>query len=344
MSLEIGQADLARDGDQIAKVVTDYLNPCADRRRFEWLYTGNPNGEAKVWLARDVDNKLVATAAAFPRRIYVGGNRYPAWVLGDFWVENSHRSLGPALQLQKRCLADLKTTGAALCYDFPNRNMLAIYRRLGLTASVEMIRFAKLLRVDRQVGRFIKSEILVRAVSAPLNKVLSVYGQKSFRSRELSFLLHEGMCREDFSRLAENIGSSLGACIDRSSEYLNWRYRMSPLYPYEIITAYRADVLVGYCVFYQSGQDGTIVDLFGYKEDAIVAGLIGAVENLLRARGVAVLSVPAAERHPFVPLLHTLGFAPRERTPVVSIISEPSLNLAGLNDKNWLLMAGDRDS
>src|SRR5262245_17906033 len=148
MSIEIVQADLARDGIQIAKALSDYLNPRADRSRFEWLYTGNPNGKAKVWIAWDNGNKLVATAAAFPRRIYAGGKKYVAWVLGDFCVDNSYRSLGPALQLQKRCLADLKTSGAAFSYDFPSHNMLAIYRRLGLNPSMEMIRFAKLLRID----------------------------------------------------------------------------------------------------------------------------------------------------------------------------------------------------
>jgi len=181
-------------------------------------------------------------------------------------------------------------------------------------------------------------------VSAPLNKVLAFYGQKTFCSRELIFSVHEGTCRPEFSELAGKIDSSLGICIDRSSDYLNWRYRINPLYSYEMITGRRSDVLVGYCVFYQAGQDATIVDLFGVKEDAVIEGLVRTVENVLRNRGVAVLSVPAAQKHPFVPLLRRLGFAPREKTPVMSIISHATLDYTQLHNSNWLLMAGDRDS
>jgi Acetyltransferase (GNAT) domain len=344
MSIEIVQADLARDGVQIAKALSDYLNPRADRTRFEWLYANNPNGKAKVWVAWDNGNKLVATAAAFPRRVYVGGEKYTAWVLGDFCVADSYRSLGPALDLQKKCLADLKNSDAAFCYDFPSRSMLAVYRRLGLTPSTEMIRFAKALKLNTKLAKVIKSRILVRAVSAPLNKLLAVYGRTKLSNQGVRFSVYEGSFGREFSRLAESLGSSLGICIDRSCDYLNWRYRLNPLYSYEVVTARRANHLVGYCVFYQGGQNGTIVDLFGDRDGAVIAGLIGTVENLLEGRGAEVLSIPVADRNPFVPLLRGIGFAQREKAPVIRIFSHASSDYRHAGNSDWLLMVGDRDS
>jgi hypothetical protein len=343
MSAKIIEADLDRDGAQIAKALSEYLNPLANGARFEWLYACNPHGRTKAWVALDDDGNLVATAAAFPRRVYIEGKKYEAWVLGDFCVQDSFRTIGPALQLQRKCLADLEAAGAAFCYDFPSRGMLAIYRRMGLAPSMEMIRFAKLLTVDRQIAKFVKSQYMARSISAPLNKLLDLYGTKNLADGTLTFSVHEGTCRDEFSHLAESIASSTGICIDRSAEYLNWRYRANSSYSYEIITARRAGVLVGYCVFYEAEQDATVVDLFGLKKDAVIAGLICAVEDHLKRRGVAVLSVPAAEKHPFVPLLRALGFAHREKSPIMTVISKPSLHNV-LCNSDWLLMAGDRDS
>jgi hypothetical protein len=214
---------------------------------------------------------------------------------------------------------------------------------MGLAPSMEMIRFAKLLTVDRQIAKFVKGQYLARAVSSPLNKLLDLYSTKNFNDGTITFSVHEGTCRDEFSHLVEDIAGTTGICIDRSAEYLNWRYRANSFYSYEIITARQAGVLVGYCVFYQAEQDATVVDLFGVKKDAVIAGLICAVQNHLKPRGVAVLSVPAAEKHPFVPLLRTLGFAHREKSPIMTIISKPSLHHV-LCNSNWLLMAGDRDS
>jgi hypothetical protein len=115
MSVGVRPADLERDKAVIVETLRCFLNPHSDNRRFEWLYRDNPFGEASVWLAYEgKPDHVVGVAGAFPRRLHMLGGQKLSWVLGDFCVSDEHRTLGPALMLQRACLAGLEKQGASL--------------------------------------------------------------------------------------------------------------------------------------------------------------------------------------------------------------------------------------
>src|SRR5258707_14285040 len=104
--ISIRPAALDADRKVLVETLARYLNPLSDERRFDWLYRENPHGQGRAWIACGPDNStIVGMAAAFPRRIWIGGAENVGWVLGDFCVSDQNRSLGPALQLQRACLA-----------------------------------------------------------------------------------------------------------------------------------------------------------------------------------------------------------------------------------------------
>src|SRR5438477_12335712 len=75
---------------------------------FQWLYRRKPEGQACAWVATDPDSKrIIGVAAAFPRRVYHLGQEARGYVLGDFCIDSTHRSLGLALALQRACLEGL---------------------------------------------------------------------------------------------------------------------------------------------------------------------------------------------------------------------------------------------
>ena len=127
-------------------------------------------------------------------------------------------------------------------------------------------------------------------------------------------------------------------CIDRSAEYLNWRYVYNPLSQYELLTARRGDSLLGYVVFHCETDDATLDDLFG-TNDEIIEWLLWAAIALLRKRRVTTLSAPTGEWHPWYPLMLRLGFRIREKSPIVIYGG-----LEGVVERAWLLMNGDRDN
>jgi Acetyltransferase (GNAT) domain len=345
MKIIVRQAHLEADKNLIVDTLYRNLTPLSDSRRFHWLYRNNPYAPPRVWFAIDADKSaVVGMASAFPRRIYVEGREVLGWVLGDFCINDQYRSLGPALQLQRACLAEVDSRTMAFCYDFPSSSMMAIYRRLGIQSCGRMVRLALPLRVDRKIGQFVKNAAVVRGLSVAGNLLMALSKPKPSDSRTLTVSPHSGNCGEEFSILARKMASRHGVCLQRSAEYLNWRYVSNPLYRYELLTARREGSLTAYAVFTHIGEDATLVDLFGDEAPSAISGLVSRVVDLLRERGVVTVSVPISESHPWLPLLQGLGFKPRETSPVVVYApyfpSEHSL-IEGIT---WFLMHGDRDS
>ena len=335
--LAIRPADLRADRDVLIRTLSRYLTPDSNARRFDWLYLENPAGPAKVWIAEGAQGPA-GVGAAFPRRLLVEGVETSACVLGDFCIAPEHRSLGPAIQLQRACLEPIHSGRVAAAYDFPSGGMMAVYRRLGIAQSTELIRLAKPLRADRTVARHVRSKAAARGLSAVANLALRLRDVSAREDANTSVDVHAGSCGDEFTELARRVSAGYGFCLFRSAEYLNWRFCANPLAQFEILTARRDARLVGYAVIAQHGEDGSILDLFGEIDERTVRCLVQRITDVMRERGAMTLSVPMTLIHPFCPMLSGMGFHPRESCPVVVVADRKEL--AGVR---WSLMAGDRD-
>lgn len=341
----VREANIEDDAHVIEDTLRRYLIPGADKERFNWLYTSGPHGSARAWLAVTSLGDVIGSAAAFPRKILIDGCEETAWVFGDFCLGERYRSLGPALQLQRACLKAADSAGVTFWYDFPSASMVAVYRRLGLSPSVKLLRMAKLLSVDRAVAKVVSSPFMRRAICRPVDRFLVLRDHLRGREWPARFSLHIEAFGEEFSRFANENRNLDGIVVRHDAEYLNWRYLRNPTYRYEVVVARTKGALVGYAIFFQTGGDATLVDLFSPGDVNILFGLLDWTVTYLRKRGVLVLSVPIVESHPFVGLLMNRGFMIRGSDAVV-IQSGRSLRDEGefQSKHRWLLMAGDRDS
>ncbi len=346
MGIVVRPANLDSDREVLIDTLGRYLTALSDGRRFDWLYRDNPHGPARVWIATDTESHaVVGLAAAFPRRLYVGEAVKLGCVLGDFCIHERYRSLGPALQLQRACLAEIDSGPFELCYDFPSKSMMAVYRRLGVEPRERLVRLAKPLRANREIPKRVKVQVVARGLSALTNLLLALRDFRFVDGRNWASSVHEGLCGEEFSALARQIGSRYGVCIQRSAEYLNWRYLAHPLRRHEMLTARVQGALVAYAVFTQTGEDAALVDLFGTNDLEILKGLVADVVAILRKRGVVTVSAPLLASHPWVALLCRLGFRAREESPVVTYgPARPSATQSMVESHKWFLMQGDRES
>ncbi len=345
MAITTVDADLSRDRELLIDTLSRFLTPLADVQRFDWLYKNNPEGVARTWLATDTETgRVVGTAAAFPRRCYLGQSKISAWVFGDFCFDAQYRSLGPALQLQRACLRVLESDSAVFSYDFPSASMLAVYKRLGFQVTMTMVRLARLLRVDRKVRNVINIPAAEQVISTAGNTLLRLVSANIVPDRSVELHHHQGLCGEEFTMLAEEQRGRNGMCIQRSAEYLNWRYVNNPLTQHKFLTARQHGILKGYAVWTQAGNDAFVVDLFGENNPAIVKGLLSEVASYLTERGVMTLSVWLNDSHPWLPWYSEMGFRSRESIPMVCIPGSGIGNLVSLRSAKWFLMQGDRDS
>ncbi len=326
-----------------------YLNPLADAPRFEWLYKRNPNGKVRAWLALDNDD-IIATAAVFPRRAYFNKIESLAWVLGDFCVSDRHRSLGPAVALQRALLQAADSSGVPISYDFPSAAMAAVYKRLKIEPFGQMVRMAKVLRVDKKLRDRIGYERLAKTVVPVGNAILEATAAVFQPSvdKTLKTSLQRSKCGSEFDALAERVGLGFDFCVRRSAEYLNWRYLENPYKKHELITVGRNGSLLGFLVFSQTGPDTEIVDVFGEDNVSVIGRLISEVVELLRRRGAMTISAELIASHPWIGLFKKFGFYSRETKPLMVYASDQARPL-GINNVEsshsaWFITGGDRDS
>lgn len=346
MRLVIREADLDTDGPAIIETLTRWLTPLYDETRFQWLYKNNPFGVARTWIATDsVGGTVVGLASAFPRRVYTGKEEETGWVLGDFCIAKPYRTLGPALQLQSCLVHEVHSGAIPFFYDFPSFSMMAVFRRLRIPQTGQLVRLAKPLRVDRKLKEALKAPLLIKALSLVGNMILRMTSGRRGVSDKYTLSLYEGLCGEEFSRLAQRLGGDYGVCVQRTAPYLNWRYLANPVLRHEILTARVDRALVGFAVFTQSGEDATIVDLVGGPEPGSLEALIGGCVDLLRRRGVTTIHAPLLETHPWVHLFENWGFRRRDAVPFVAYASPAFHSRYGHGRGfQWCLMHGDRDS
>lgn len=346
MKILVRQASLDSERHTIIEFLRRYLTPRSDEARFDWLYLNNPHGRAYVWVATQPDQSMpLGMAAAFPRRVLIQGRQIAGWVLGDFCISDEHRSLGPALQLQRACINGVDSGSAAFCYDFPSAGMMAVYRRLRIPETSALVRFAKPLRVDRKVTEFVKAPFLSRAISAAGNFVLRMSDGVSSPSREFEYALQQQHCGDEFTTLAQRVAGQWGMHIEHSAAYVNWRFLSNPLSRHEMLVARDRERVVGYVVFAGDREDATVIEMFGETDRAVVRGLVTALLKLLRERNIMTVSAPLSSSHPWAEMLQQHGFRRRESVPIV-IYRAPQFGCQfnGADEAAWWFASGDRDS
>ncbi len=342
MKIVVRPADLDADRDILTDLMLRYLTPMSDGARYDWLYRQNPDGPAQLWILTDSDTSaIVGSGGIVPRRMYVNGQESLCAILVDFWIHPEYRSLGPALQLQRACLAGIAAGPYALHYDFPKQSMVAVYRRLGIETSHWMVRLTKLLSLEGKLGWVAQIPLLGRSLIAATNGILRL--RDAGKGNRGTCIISEQRveCSDDFTQLARQVCSNHGVCVARTANYLNWRFRSHFHHRYEMLTARRNGSLMGYILLLQDADTVTIVDLFGVEDQTMKSDLVFAALEILRKRNVFSVNAPSLRSHAQTGLLCRLGFYPRESYPVV--ISAPR-GRAGLDGRNVFLMDGDRDS
>jgi hypothetical protein len=341
----VRQAEIEKERVSLTAFLMRCLSPDATDARYEWLYCKNPMGMARAWVACDADtHEIIGIASAFPRLFYSSGREALGYVLGDFCIDPHHRTLGPALALQRICLETLLGGEADYAYDFPSKAMRAVYHRLHIEPQERTIRFAKPLRADRRVGAKLGIRVVARGLAAVTNTGLQLLDVGLRPSGGSAIQLETRPCGEEFTQAALKWSLNMGVCVARTSAYLNWRYREHPQRRYETLTARQGGKLCGYLVYHRDAENSAIDDLLG-DNDAVRRDLVIEAISIARQQRAQTLSVPWLSAHPGRRLLESCGFRPRESSPVVLMTSVRTAPRAACQaTQAWYLTDGDRES
>ena len=295
MPVKVRAADLPSERDALLDVLRRNLRDFPHAKRFDWLYNRNPVGRGRSWFAcQQGTDKVVGVASVFPRALWLGEAVKICGQVGDFAVDSDHRSLGPALALQRATLEPVDQGSFAFCYDCPPHEQgMATFRRLKIEKSCDMHRYALPLRIEGWLQRVLG---LRGPLSVPIalagNWALKSLMRSSPRSDGVDISFHAGSFGEEFSSLDEEVGGSENTIRGRRrSEDLNWRYREDPLNDYRVLVARSAGRLLGFVIYTVSQHAAHIVDVFGKPSPNVALCLLEAAVEDARREGVQSVNV-----------------------------------------------------
>jgi hypothetical protein len=338
MKVTVREADPRNEREDLLRFLRSNLTLDIDEQRLEWLYFANPHGRARVWVLEDKDG-LVGAGAAIPRRVQAFGSQVAGCIFGDFCILPTYRTIGPALQLQRACMQAVDSGWTRLAYDLPSASMMAVYRRLGIRERASLVRMAKPLRVNRQARKHVNSGALARLVYGTGNAALKASDRIRSRNLEVETTLSVQPFSEEFDELRKRVTPiTKNWCIERSSDYLNWRFWEHPKTRYSIWTTHQQNRLEAYAITHTRHQAVQIADFFGTDSPGILESLLMTVVERARATHALTLSAFVLSGHPWQARLEALGFYAREASPVVTYGED----FSGTSPA-WLT-EGDRDS
>lgn len=307
-----------------------------EQARSEWLYARNPEGAAEILGLRQRDSGWVGMVALIPRRLWSDGIARRAAYPCDFYVHPKHRSLLPALALQRSARIRARETKSA-CYAIPNQNSLPIFRRLGADLILNRYRWVRPLQSRPFLAR--RNSGRLQGVSPCIDALGLAYDHlSSMLSRDISA---EWLTSIDdrFDTLwsqTPKAGLNVG---DRTAAYLRWRFMDEPGRRSLILGLFdrRTRRLLGYMVGSLSTCEFVIRDFLSVSRHGISVATLSHALIAIRETDASAVSVRITGQQVLYKALRAAGFWPRDP-------EKTFIQFGGeTNARRWYLTSADED-
>jgi hypothetical protein len=351
MGYRVTQVDPTTAEEAMIRLWAGNLGPAdGARERFRWAYLDPPHGEGRAFLLMHgpdaTREACVGCAGAVPRLFSARGRILRASLLVDMAVEKRHRTLFPALSLQ-RGVRDRCREASDFVYGSPNRFAASIFSRLGYAELGRLTRVARILQHTAYVQRVLPAPALARPVGRILDRLLSsLEWLRARRARAAARLEWLEDVDARFDGLWQGARAQWGVVGHRGSDALRWRYLRKPNGRCRLAAVLdrRTDALAAYAILEPTEHAVEIVDLFGLSP-AHLGLLLDLLIPALRAQGVPAVTMSLLAPERMRRLLASRGFRARQTRPVYTDIGQP---LRARNDtlpegEHWYLTEADCD-
>lgn len=316
------------------------LGPEATRHRYDWFYIQNPQGTACLNLLYGNDDSLVGSLGVGARQVLIDGVAHRGGVLVDFVVSPRHRSVFPALTLQRKG-REHALRSMDLIYGLPSPKAASVCKRLETQVGFELPRYARVLRFRSYLQR-----LLPAWLAAPGSWLIDALDRIRIGARLLSTPNYAEWVRDfdgSFDVLWEAFDKS-GQCIGvRDREFLRWRFGDQPGHTYDVLAIRngRDDSLRAYFVCDRSGEALAVADCLtiGSENEFVQSLLLLSLEA--RKLGMASVNIRITGRPALSRALLRAGFRVRS-SQVFFAVMDPSL-AARIAAHHWHLTRADED-
>ncbi len=224
-----------RSGDEpaILELFRDSFGSDLSLERWAWKYHHNPRGGPRISLAFSPDGELACQYCAYPVR-WRGlplASHADSHQVGDTMTRRSARAVGRGptslLARSARHFYLVNCRGRiAFNYGFNTGNIQKFSNRFLGVRQVEEVPYRELPPDKRLRSK--------RQGKAPLSRNARLGGRYDLRR-----IVERSGVGAEFDALFERVSDRYGLLVERSSEYLRWRYLACPAGGPELIAAYR---------------------------------------------------------------------------------------------------------
>jgi hypothetical protein len=274
--------------------------------------------------------------AIVPRQVWIHGVERPGAYLCDFYVNPRHRTLLPALSLQRLANKHIARTERT-SYAIPNERSLPLFKRMSAPRVQQRHRWARPIRarpfmLRRNQQMLSLASPLIDGAALAFDGLLSV-----LRTDIQTEWIDEIDSR--FDKLWAGLPKK-GLCIgDRSARYLRWRFREEPAQQNRIIGLVdrQSRELVAYAIGRVSQSEFSIRDAIANTAQGLSAPMLAHMLLAVRSLRVDAVSVKALGTDSQYRALSLAGFSSRDPEFVFfrSPLSEDACQ--------WILTGADED-
>lgn len=317
---------------------------------WRWQYAENPTGSIVVMAE---DGEVVCGyyhVLLFPLRL--SERRIVGAMVQDVGTRREYRKHGIFKRMGAFAMERVRSAGASLIYTFPNHLSLPSFvRNHGYTVVAQAPVRVMPLRTGPLLGGRFKLGAFGRGLGTLVDPVLKLMTRNE--------PLGPGERLQSLERFTEAViplvdgaTQQTEVTLDRTVEYLNWRFRAKPTVRYDIWSLVRDEVTEAYLVTRRATTLGTECVLFmdfGFRQGATHSLLRLASARLAAERKEGTALAVTMGLHPAFGALESLGFRrvperfnPRTFNLLVKDLEEavrPALFLAS----NWMVTLADWD-
>ncbi len=320
----------------------------AERRplKLDWFYMRHPSGQPRLLLLHHA-GRVVGVTGLGSRPLSWHGRELDAALMGDFAVDSHHRTLFPALMLQRAAL-EQGLARHALLYGFPNAKSLPVVRRAGYQVLPGVGRYARALRSEAYLPpawpRAARRALgLVADLALSLRHAVGL--RRHGRALQASWL--DGP-DERFDALWARARLALGDCVvgRRDAAFLRWRFEARAWHRTQLLALVdaRTQALAGYAACEVEGGAMHVRDLLVERPSAdLAAQLLRLAARQAQAQGLRSLSMQCAGPPWLLAGLRTAGLRLREAGAQPMILALAPDTPAPLAQACWYLTGADSD-
>ena len=201
------------------------------RDKFTWFYQNNPAGPATAFLLKHISptatGEVVGACGLGTRELMVGGERVTSGLMADFSVDGDHRTVMPALLLQRALCTDA-LQHYPCAYAFPNSSAVGIFSRIGFQPLGRMRRYMKVLRTRHYLQKRAPYMLAVAAGTAVdiLVRSAAMAGRFSGGGRHRVSWVSDVDAR--FDRFWDRVRRNYRFIGVRDAAFLRWRFVTRP--------------------------------------------------------------------------------------------------------------------